>query len=109
MLFGGGLWDTATDVSSIGETRRGREGENRDVGLGFEVVRFRDRDFGVVFEDLCGFPFRGEGGPSDNRENASMHVSRSLLDIVLNSPLDPLPNRGICVTNEIGSGRTGGG
>ena len=30
---------TARDISSIGETRRGREGEGWKVGLGFEVAR----------------------------------------------------------------------
>ena len=38
-IFVGDLSETARDVSSIGETRRGREGESCKVGLGFEVAR----------------------------------------------------------------------
>ena len=105
--FGNGLWDTATDVSSVGDTRRGREGESWDVCLGLEVC-VRERCLDAVFGGLHG-PWLGGGGPSDNRESASMHAPRSLSDISLGSRLDPLSNRGICVTNEIGSGRTGGG
>ena len=101
------MWDTATDVSSVGDTRRGREGDSWDVGLGLEAC-VRGRDLEVVFEGLGG-PWLGGSGPSDNRESASMHASRSLSDTVLGSHLDPLSNRGICVMSEIGSGRTGGG
>lgn len=53
VCFGRGLWDTAMDVSSIGETRRGREGDNRDISLGSKVVYVWDRDFDMGFEDLC--------------------------------------------------------
>jgi len=105
MLFGGGLWDTATDVSSIGETRRGCEGESWDISLGPEVVFVRDCDF----ESLCELLLWSGGRPSDNRESASMHASRSSSDVGLSSRPGLLFNKGICVTNETGSGRTGGG
>ena len=39
VIFVGDLSETARDVSSIGETRRGREGESWNVGFGFEVTR----------------------------------------------------------------------
>ena len=107
VIFVGDLSETARDVSSIGETRRGREGESWNVGLGFEVARGWDRDLGA-FEGL-GELFRGEGGPSDSRESAPIHASRSSEDVVLCSRLDLLSKRGICVTNEIDFGRTGGG
>jgi len=75
-LFGRGLWDTATDVSSVGETRRGREGDNGDIGLGFELVRLWDGGLVSVFESLRE-PWLGGDGPSDNRANAAMHPSMS--------------------------------
>jgi len=103
------LCDTTTDVSSIGETRRGHEGKNWDANFGVGMVCILGRDFGTVFEDPCECPPRGESGPSDNRESVSMHASRSLSDMVLGLHLVPLFDRGICVTNEMGSGRTGGG
>lgn len=105
MFFRGGLWDTATDVSSIGETKRGREWESWDISLGPEVVSVRDCDFERLCEPLL---WRG-GRPSDSCESASMHASRSSSDMVLSSRPDLLFNKGICVTNEMGSGRTGGG
>ena len=103
------MWDTATDVSSIGETRRGREGDNWDVSLGFEVEYVRVRDFDIVFEGLCELLLWREGGPSDNRESASIHASRSPSSVIFGSRLDSFPNGGICVTNGIEFGRTGGG
>ena len=108
MFFGRGLWDTATDGSSIGETRRGCEGENGDVAFGFKAVCVRDRDFGTVF---VGFPepSLGRGGPSDNRASAATHESRSQSVVTFGSRSDLLLNRGICVTKEICPGRTGGG
>jgi len=75
-FFGRGLWDTATDVSSVGETRRGCEGDSWDVGLRFEVACVRDRDLEAVFDGLPE-PRLGRGGPSDNRANAAMHIVRS--------------------------------
>lgn len=93
-------------MSSLGG--RGRErGESWDVGLWAEVVRVRV--FGAVLECLCGLTLCGEGGLSDKRENFSMHASRSLSDTALGSYLEFLCNKGICVANEIGGGRTGGG
>jgi len=72
-------------------------------------VRAWNRDFGTVFEGLCELLLWGEGGPSDNLDSASVHASRSLSDAALGLHLDLLSNRGICVTNEMDSGRTGGG
>ena len=72
------------------------------------MVCVRDRDFDTVFEGLCELLW-GEGVPSDNRENASIHALRSPSGVVLESRPDPFPNRGICVANEMESGRTGGG
>ena len=106
-FFGRDLWDTATDVSSVGETRRGREGDSEDVGLGFELVRLWDRGFVSVFESLRG-PWLGGGDPSDNRANAAMHPSMSQSDVVFGSRLDDLINKGMWVTKELGGpGRTG--
>ena len=106
--FGRDLCDTATDVSSVGRTRRGREGDNGDVGLRVEAVRVRDRDLVLVFEGLRE-PWLGGGDPSDNRASAVMQPSRSKSDAVFGSRSDLLVNRGICVTKEIGPSRTGGG
>ena len=53
-FFGRGLWDKATDVSRIGEERRGREGDKGDVGLRLELVRLWDRGLVSVFEGLRG-------------------------------------------------------
>lgn len=108
MFFGRGLWGTAIDVSSIGETRRGCEGESGDVNLGFDVGYIRDRGLKTAFEGVCEL-LCGEGGPSDSRESVSTHASMSLSDTALGLQLDPLSNRGTCVMNETGSGRTGGG
>ena len=105
--FGRGLWDTATDVSSVGRTRRGREGESGDVGLRVEAVRVRDRDLVSVFEGLRE-PWLGGGDPSDNRASATMHPSMSQSEGVFGSRVDPV-NRGRWVTKEVGTGRTGGG
>lgn len=99
------VWKIAKDVSSIGDTRRGREGDNRNVDR-FEVPCGQGRGLGVL--EGCGL-VRGEIDPRDNRENASMHVSRSLVDMALRSRLDPFTNTGMCVTNEMGSGGTCGG
>ena len=104
--MGRGLWGTATDVSSVGDTRRGREGESGDVDLGFDLVRLWDRGFVSVFESLRG-PWLGGGDPSDNRANAAMHPSMSQSDVVLGSRLSDLVNRGMWVTKELGPGRTG--
>lgn len=52
VFFGGVLWDTATDVSTAGETRRGREGESRGVSLGVEVAWLRDCSFDPALEDF---------------------------------------------------------
>jgi hypothetical protein len=109
ICFGRGLWGTATDVSTIGETRRGREGNSWDVGLGFEVVCSLERGLEAVFEGLRELLLRGEGGPSDSRESASMHASRSQSDAAFGSSLVLFSNRGMCVTKGMGSGRTGGG
>ena len=105
MCLGRGLWGTATDVSSVGDTRRGREGDSGDIGLGFELVRLWDRDFETVFEGLRG-PWLSGGDPSDSRANAAMHPSMSQSDIVFDSRLDDLVNRGMWVTKEIGPGGT---
>ena len=109
ICFGRGLWGMATDVSTIGETRRGREGDSWDVGTGFEVVCALERGLEAVFDGLRELLLRGEGGPNDSRESASMHASRSQLDGAFGSSLVLLSNRGICVTKGTGSGRTGGG
>ena len=77
------MWDTANDISTVGETRRGREGESRGVNLVVKVVCVRDRSLGLVVEGLLGFLFWGEGGPSDNRERAAVHASRSLSEATL--------------------------
>ena len=108
LCFGRDLWDTATDVSSVGRTRRGREGDNGDVGLRVEAVRVRDRDLVSVFEGLHE-PWLGGGDLSDNRASAAMHPSRSQSDVVVGSRLDFLVNRGICVTKDADAGQIGGG
>lgn len=108
-VFGRDLWDTATDVSSLGETRRGREGESWEVGLGIEVVRGRGRGFCAAFGDSEGFLPWGEGGPSDKRENMPTNSPRSRSETVLDLYPELLSNLGTCVTRETGSGRAGGG
>ena len=107
MCFGRGLWDTAIDVSSVGDTRRGREGDSWDIGLGIEVTCVWVRGLGAIFEGLRE-PLLGGGDPSDNRESASMHASRSRSDTVFGSRSD-LSSRDMCVTKETGPGRAGGG
>jgi len=107
-FFGRGLWDTATDVSRVGEERRGREGDSGDAGLRFELVRLWDRGFASVFEGLRGH-WLGGGDPSDNRASAAMHSSISQSDAAFGSRLGDLVNRGMWVTKEMRAGRTGGG
>ena len=106
MCLGRGLWGTATDVSSVGDTRRGREGDSGDVGLRFELVRLWDRGFGSIFEGLCE-PWLGGGDSSDNRASSAIHPSMSQSDVDFGSRLDDLVNRGMWVTKEVVSGRTG--
>jgi len=93
-FFGRSLWDTATHVSSVGEERRGREGDSGDVGLGFELARLWDRGFVSVFESLRG-PWLGGDDSSDNRANAAIHPSMSQSDVVFCSRLGDLVNRGM--------------
>lgn len=107
-FFKGVLWDTATDVSTVGETRRGREGERRGASLQVEGTRVWDRDLDPV-GGLHKLLTWGEGGPSDNRERATIHASRSLSDAALAWWSQPLLGNGRCVTNGTGSGLTGGG
>lgn len=108
MGSGRGLWDTATDVSSVGDTRRGREGDSWDVGLRFEVVRVRDGGLRADFESLRE-AWLGGGDPSDNRANATVHASRSQSDVTFGSRTDSLSNGEMWVTKETGPGLTGGG
>ena len=107
--FGRGLWGTATDVSSAGETRRGREGESWDVSLRLEVVRVWVRDVVTIFEGLRELGFREEGGSSDNRASAAVHASMSQSDVALGSRSGPRINSGMWVTKAMGAGPTGGG
>ena len=109
ICFRRGLWGTATDVSTIGETRREREGDSWDVGLGLGVVCVRGRGLGMAFEGLLVLLLRREGESSDNRESASMHASRSQSEVAFGSSLVLFSNRGMWVTKRMGSGRTGGG
>jgi hypothetical protein len=94
VFFGRDLWDTATDVSSLGGRGRGREGESWDASLSFDVTFVRDRGLCVVLVGLLE-PRLGGGGPSDNFASAAMHVSRSQLDFVFGSCSDLPSDKGM--------------